>query len=319
MTLGRALLVALAGCVVACASAACAGPGSEARGRVPGRSEAGPRADEAPGNEAPAIVRGDASAAQPERATASAAAAGAAAPSVQSAAPPSAALERSTWALLPVEGYGSAVVVEPPDDGRVRPLIVVTHGAGGRPEAHCERWEEIVGSSAFIACTRGRGMNTHLPEPERGYFYDGHHELGRELDESFAALEHRYGARLDTQAAIFAGYSQGAAMGILALHERPERAARFGGVLLVEGGTGDWNVALSERMRRLGVRRVAFVCGQASCIDAAQTSRPWLARAGLPLRVDYARGAGHTYRGAVGQLVEQAYAWLVEGDARFVR
>jgi pimeloyl-ACP methyl ester carboxylesterase len=221
--------------------------------------------------------------------------------------------------VLPVEGYAKAVVVEPPDDGRVRPLIVATHGAGGRPEAHCERWEEIVGSSAFIVCTRGRGMNTHLPEPERGYFYDGHHELGRELDATFVALEQRYGGRLDTRAAVFAGYSQGAAMGILALHEKPERAARFGGVVLVEGGTGDWNVALSERMVKLGVRRVAFVCGQASCIDAAETTKPWLARAGLPLRVDYARGAGHTYRGAVGPLVEQAFAWVVEGDTRFVR
>ncbi len=309
-----ALLVALAGCVVACAGAACGGTGSEARGRVPGRSEAGRRAQGAP-----ATVRGDASAAQLELSTASSASALAGTSSAQPAPPHGAAPERSTWALLPVEGFESAVVVEPPDDGRVRPLVVVTHGAGGRPEAHCERWEEIVGSSAFIACTRGRGMNTHLPEPERGYFYDGHHELGRELDESFVALERRYGARLDTRAAIFAGYSQGAAMGILALHEKPERAARFGGVLLVEGGTGDWNVALSERMLRLGVRRVAFVCGQASCIDAAQTSKPWLARAGLPLRVDYARGAGHTYRGAVGQLVEQAYAWVIEGDTRFER
>jgi pimeloyl-ACP methyl ester carboxylesterase len=311
MKLGRALLVALAGCAVACA-----GSGGGALGEAPGRSEAGLRT-----NAAPAPLRGGPSAAGADLSTtASAAAPGAATQSAQPGAPPArTVVERSTWAMLPVEGFASAVVVEPPDDGRARPLIVATHGAGGRPEAHCERWEEIVQSSAFIACTRGRGMNTHLPEPERGYFYDGHHELGRELDATFVALEQRHGARIDTKAAVFAGYSQGAAMGILALHEKPERAARFGGVVLVEGGTGDWNVALSERMVKLGVRRVAFVCGQASCIDAAETSKPWLARAGLPLRIEYARGAGHTYRGAVGQLVEQAFAWVVEGDTRFLR
>jgi predicted esterase len=311
----RPLLVALAACAAA-SLGACAGARSDAPGHLTGRSEAGHRADGAP-----APLRGGVSAAGADLATsASATSAGAATPSAQPGVPrPGAALERSTWAVLPVEGFESAVVVVPPDDGRARPLIVATHGAGGRPEAHCERWEEIAGTSAFIACTRGRGMNTHLPEPERGYFYDGHHELGRELDATLIALEQRYGVRIDAKAAVFAGYSQGASMGVLALHEKPERAARFGAVVLVEGGTRDWNVALSERMVRLGVRRVAFVCGQASCIDDAKTSKPWLERAGLPLRIEYARGAGHTYRGAVGRLVEQAYAWVVEGDARFAR
>jgi len=50
-------------------------------------------------------------------------------------------------------------------------------------------------------------------------------------------------------------------MGILVLYEKFERAVCFGGVVFVEGGIGDWNVALSERMAKFGVCRVVFVCG----------------------------------------------------------
>jgi hypothetical protein len=193
----------------------------------------------------------------------------------------------------------------------------VTHGAGGRPEPHCDRYDELVAGRAFILCTAGRPIGKHLPEEERGYFYDGHHELGREVIAAIEAAKARYGSRLDTSGAIFAGYSQGASMGLLFLHEKKENAALFSRALFVEGGSADWNVALSERMREAGLTRVAIVCGQKSCKDSADQSKVWMKRGGLDLRLDYAPGAGHTYGGAVAPLVEAAFAWLIEHDPRF--
>jgi predicted esterase len=193
----------------------------------------------------------------------------------------------------------------------------VTHGAGGRPEPHCEFYASFVKDRAFILCTRGRAMERHLPEPERGYFYDGHHELGKEVLAAIDAAEARWGIRLDHERAIFAGYSQGASMGLLFLHGKREHAARFGRAIFVEGGSADWNVALSRQMNEAGLTRVAIVCGQTSCKKTADQSVRYMAQGGLERSLRYAPGAGHTYGGPVATHVETAFAWLVEGDPRF--
>lgn len=197
------------------------------------------------------------------------------------------------------------------------PLIVVTHGAGGRPEPHCDRYAELAAGRAFIVCTRGVPNNRHLPEEERGYFYDGHHQLAREALAAMDALAERYGERVDAKRALFAGYSQGASMGLLFLHLKPEYAARFSGALLVEGGFADWNVALSERMKAAGLTKVAIVCGQTKCLEAAEQSVRWMKQGGLEVKLAYAPGAGHTYAAAVAPLVEEAFAWLTAGDDRY--
>jgi hypothetical protein len=37
----------------------------------------------------------------------------------------------------------------------------------------------------------------------------------------------------------------------------------------------------------------------------------------LTVRTEHARGAGHTDGGAVAELADGAFEWLVEGDARY--
>ncbi len=239
-----------------------------------------------------------------------------------SATAPLAAPSGSTHAAartdaLDVPGFLPAVVEVPGGSARVRPAVVVTHGAGGRPEPHCARYAEIVAGRAFVLCTRGRAADLQLPEPERGFFYDGHVELGREVLAALEALRAAFPREVDADRAIFAGYSQGASMGLLFLHQRGEHAARFAGALLVEGGAADWNVALSRRMRDVGLRRVAIVCGQKSCKESMDRSLGWMKKGGLEVLPSYAPGAGHTYGGAVAPLVEEAFAWVTSGDARF--
>lgn len=219
--------------------------------------------------------------------------------------------------LLDVPGFEPSVVVTPATTDAHAPLIIVAHGAGGRPEPHCERYRELVQGRAFILCTRGRALDRQLPPDQRGYFYDGHHELGKEVRLALEALEARYGDRVDRSRTIYAGYSQGATMGILYLQQGGATDAHVSGILLVEGGSAEWSIALSAKLRREGVGRVAIVCGQASCYRAAKTSRAWMERGGLEVTIDYAQGAGHTYGGPVAPLVEEAFDWIVATDERW--
>jgi len=218
---------------------------------------------------------------------------------------------------LPIAGFLPAVLFVPAPSKDKRPLLVVTHGAGGRPEPHCDRYRELVRDAAFVLCTRGRETDRLLPEEQRGYFYDGHKELGREARAAIASLVARYGDRVDTSNAMFAGYSQGASMGILFIEEQSVEPALFSRVLLVEGGFADWTIALSERMHKAGVAKVALVCGQSKCQEQGSRSLAWMKKGGLDARMTYARGAGHTYDATVRPLVDEAFEWLVEGDSRF--
>jgi predicted esterase len=218
---------------------------------------------------------------------------------------------------LALSHFASALVVEPPSDGRARPLVVVTHGAGGRAEPHCDRYAARVRGRAWVVCLRGKPIDALRPEPERGYFYPDHRALAGELAEAMAALGARYGARVDATRAIYAGYSQGATMGLLALHERGVPDA-FAGVLFVDGGYADWSEPVARGLAARGLARIALVCGQERCAEAMRARARAVERGGVALRIDHARGAGHTDGGAVAELADGAFEWLVEGDARYL-
>lgn len=250
-----------------------------------------------------------------------AASAALAAPSTTPAAPPSSPLRtgepRERWLELP--GFEPALLSLPrgAGSGPVR-LVVVAHGAGGRPEPDCAHYRALLGEGDFlIACTRGTPNNRHKPEAERGYFYDGHPRLGKELAALLAALASTepYASEVLREDAVYIGYSQGASMGILALHAAPELAAHFSAILLVEGGVAEWTVAYAERLAARRVR-VALVCGQPKCSAAAERSAAWMKRAGLDHRVRSATGAGHTFQGRIGEAAKALLPWLLgQADA----
>lgn len=231
------------------------------------------------------------------------------------AGPPPTTVAEITEAL-DVPGFLPSVLVLP-TTSEPAPVVIVAHGAGGRPEPHCDVYRELVRGRGFILCTRGRTIDRLVPEGERGYFYDGHPELAKELRAALGALVERYGARVDLERSVYAGFSQGAAMGILALQQGVAPDAHVGGVLLVEGGWAEWTVALAEKLAKEGVRRVAIVCGRPVCKEEGDRSIGWMERGGLPGKMLYAPGAGHTYGGAVAPLVAEGWRWIVEDDPRW--
>ncbi len=238
-------------------------------------------------------------------------------PTAISAPPPPALVAGSTILDLPVAGHLPAVVSVPIGATSPRPILVIAHGAGGRPEPHCDFWRALLGSRGFLLCPRGVRLGAFAEPADQGYFYPDHHALAREVTAALAALRARFGDRLDERAPIYVGFSQGATMGALAFVTRP---ATFARLVLIEGGVGEsdeWTINGARALREGGAERVLFACGRPSCFLAAQRSLTYLAKAGLEGRVVHAAGAGHTYGGAVADAVIDALPWVLEGDPRW--
>ncbi len=224
---------------------------------------------------------------------------------------------------LEVPGFRPSVVYVPPGPvDRVFPLAVASHGAGGMSEPHCENWSRLLRERAYVVCPRGTpyGLVVEGQAPT-GYFYRDHRALGREVMAARAAAIAAFGARLDPKGALYAGYSQGATMGVLFLHElaaTPGRGA-FARLVLLDGGWLEWTRDLATKEHESGLARVVLVCGQARCAREAKQRVGWMEQAGLPIRFEYAQGAGHTWGGAVAEKLQGSLAWLFADDPRFLR
>lgn len=184
------------------------------------------------------------------------------------------------------------------------PLVVAAHGAGGSPEWQCDWLQRLAPSkSLLLACLRGKPM---LPY-EGSYYYPEHHTLGQiftqTLDRLKVALEPR-----NSRLQLYVGYSQGATMGALMLHEV---ATVPPNLLLVEGGYEGWTVKRCRTFKLKGGRRVYFACGTDTCAKRAELIVERLNGAGIEARYGFAQGAGHTPGGQVGELAASGLAWLL--------
>jgi len=217
---------------------------------------------------------------------------------------PAAAQQAGSLRELPVADFQPALLFTPAGAAR-RPLLVAAHGAGGDPKWDCEYWRRLTFDRVFVLCLRG----TPLGGRSSGYFYRNHLALGRELaaaERAARALE----PRILATSGVYAGFSQGASMGVPILHEQ---ARAFPYVVLIEGFTS-WNVPLARRFLRDGGQRVLLLCGSKQCGAVAKTSAHWLEVAGGQVRFEMVEGAGHTPVGPIMKRVESALPWLLADD-----
>jgi pimeloyl-ACP methyl ester carboxylesterase len=217
-----------------------------------------------------------------------------------------------TRAELDVPGHAKAVLSLPAASLGAKPLLVVAHGAGDRPEWQCDWWAGALGNRAVVLCLRGSAM--YPRRADTGYYFRHHHALEDEALAALDALEREHAPRLAPGPAVYVGFSQGAIMGALFVAKHPERFRR---VILIEGGYDEWDVPTSRRFAAGGGARVLFACGQSYCASHARASMRWLGIGGVNARLELAPGAGHTYAGDVGERVLAAFAWVVDGDPRW--
>jgi len=193
------------------------------------------------------------------------------------------------------------------------PVVVVTHGAGGTAEAHCQLWSRIARDNAILLCIRGRARG---PNAADGEYYPDHFALERETFAALAALRARYAERIAEGGVYYVGFSQGATMGALMLVEHADEVKRM---VFVEGGSAEWSVARARAFRERGGERVLFVCGRKECVNAARKSAYWFKLAGVPAQVEYVEGAGHSHDARVEARIVAAFPWVTASDARFQR
>jgi predicted esterase len=205
----------------------------------------------------------------------------------------------------------SAALVRLPEGDEKLPVLVVTHGAGGSAEQHCQWWSRVVRERAILLCLRGRARG---PSPADGEYYPDHLSLERETFAALSALRAGYAESVAEGSVYYAGFSQGATMGALML---VPHAAEVPRLALVEGGAKDWSVARARAFRERGGERVLFVCGQKDCAEQARKSAYFLKLAGVLARVEYVAGAGHSHDSRVEARIASALPWLTASDARW--
>jgi hypothetical protein len=218
---------------------------------------------------------------------------------------------------LAVPGFADAVVAPPWGAETPRPVLVVLHGLGDRPETHCEAFRNVIEATAFVLCLRG-ALDPERSEPGRTrYTLPGGEALRAHVNAALRALEARYGDRVDTDRPLLAGFSLGATeAALLAQWE----TTRFPRVAVLEGGLDVWDYGTVAAFMQHGGVRVLFGCGSPWCTPSARGAIGRI-RANDGRNTDAARLAfadvGHRDSPPLQAAVRTQLAWFVEGDPRW--
>jgi pimeloyl-ACP methyl ester carboxylesterase len=204
-----------------------------------------------------------------------------------------------------VAGHLDAWVSLPTGATSRRPVVIVIHGAGDRPERQCRGWRHATSEYPFVICPRGRAAPR--------YTHIGGAALLEYIDGALDALAARYPDYVDTDKPLLAGFSLGAAQVTELAARLPDRFPR---IALVEGATKAWSRARAASFLEGGGQRVLFGCGQDGVRDQAERTAKRLASLGLDAHVVFAN-VGHKFAPSLQDAVRGELAWLMEGDERW--
>jgi pimeloyl-ACP methyl ester carboxylesterase len=186
-----------------------------------------------------------------------------------------------------------------------RPVVIVIHGAGDRPERQCRGWRHATNEYPFIICPRGRAAPR--------YTHIGGAHLLEHIDGALQALAARYPDYVDTHNPLLVGFSLGAAQVTALAVQFPSRFPR---IALVEGATTAWSGARVSAFLQGGGQRVLFGCGQDGVRDRAERTAKRLTGLGLDAHVVFVN-VGHRFAPSLQDAVRSELGWLVEGDERW--
>ncbi len=239
----------------------------------------------------------------------------AAVPSDIDAAPSRLVLDAGTDILeLPVPGFLAAFVSVPRGATEARPVVVAAHGVGDRPDWQCNEWRRLLLNRAWVLCPRGIVSERWSTPGDTRWTWHGPAFMKREIEAGLETLQARFPEFVDEAAMVYAGFSYGAANGVAIV---AKEAARFPYVVLTEGGADRWTVDLAKDFVKNGGKRVLFVCGQKACVTQAEPVVEMLRRAHIETKIEFGRGEGHGYGGAVAEKITAEWRWVTVGDLRW--
>jgi predicted esterase len=214
---------------------------------------------------------------------------------------------------LPVPGFPEAVVAIPSAPSEPRPVVVVLHGMGDRPEPHCEAWRTITSAYGFVLCPRGQFDPARSSADRRRYTHPGGEALRQHIDAALAALSDRYGTLVDTTHPLLSGFSLGASEAAVLAQQEAERFSR---VALLEGGLDVWWAPNIGQFGWRGGTRVLFGCGSAWCTPPARAAAMRIDAEGIEAHVTFA-DVGHHVAPSLQDALRAELPWFVDGDPRW--
>jgi poly(3-hydroxybutyrate) depolymerase len=232
-----------------------------------------------------------------------------------SAAQPGLAPLPGFFEALAVPGHPDAWLSLPTGATGPRPVVVVIHGAGDRPDWQCGGWRRATGGYPFIVCPRGAVSARDSSKDDARYTHASGPALAAHIDAALNALAARYPGYADIAPPILlAGFSLGSYEIVpIAVEEAP----RFPSLALVEGITDSLDDARAKAFAAAGGKRVLFGCGQRGCEATAKVAaRRIEQRDGLAVAEVFA-SVNHTFDPPLEDAIGSRLAWLVQDDPRW--
>ncbi|HVH48173.1 MAG TPA: hypothetical protein VM925_37825 [Labilithrix sp.] len=206
---------------------------------------------------------------------------------------------------IDLEGGGVVFVAPPVGATEPRPVVVAIHGAVDDPGLICSAWRLVTDAYPFVVCPGGK------PVGKGTYVWPSSEVLDKSIDRALVAVRAKYAARLRSDPAVYAAFSQGANMAGPVLAKSKGRFAR---AVLSEGGYRALDNPGSARgFVAAGGERVLLTCSQPGCAGAFERSRAPLMAAGANVRVSYSGPHGHSMPPPVRESINAALPWVVDG------
>ena len=188
-----------------------------------------------------------------------------------------------------------------------RPVAIILHGAGDRPDWECPAWRAILGPRPFIVCPCGK------PHPawKDTFVWSSATHARTAIAVAMKATDARFAGYIGAGPRVLGSFSQGALMGASIV---AQDGGTYPFAFFLEG-LGDLGASsFAVPFKKAGGQRVVLGCSQAGCAPPREALRKSLSAKGVEARVNDAGAVGHTIDGVVIASIRRDVSWLLEGS-----
>ncbi len=209
---------------------------------------------------------------------------------------------------LPLRGFAPSGYVEPraPSQGPL-PVLVLLHGSYDSRASQCRAWGRPGSRWGWLLCPAGLRRSDAPPTEDRWTWGKVSHMI-REIRTGLNRLRQLYPGRVDVKRLTLVGFSLGA----LLVHEVAYFSHGMFPRLIAVEGVARLRQRWARRLRRRGVRKLAYLCGELThCSSQVGRRMEYLLAAGISVKAFVIPGAGHGYGDRFEPVAERVLSWVM--------